>query len=112
MKIVGGLKIKGCPFCGELPWVMGRKRIDYVDGVWAEAYGEEYWIQTKCRLGCLMGSMQSCAFGVIGGVNYKTPEAAVKAWNARAGDSTDWGKSEREELEKVIRKLGEMEDEK
>lgn len=58
--------------------------------------------------------------------NGDTPEAAAADWNRRAGDEEDdmtaratidrlvaeWDSIEKEELEKVIRKLGEMEDEK
>lgn len=107
-----GLILKGCPFCGGMPSIYGAKMRDYVDGEWAEKEKEVFWIQTHCRIGCIVGSLQARAYGITGGNGFVSPEAAAAHWNRRAGDSTDWDKSEREELEKVIRKLGGMEDEK
>lgn len=107
-----GLILKGCPFCGAVPSIYGGRTRDYADGKWAEKERETFWIQTHCRLGCIMGSMQSHAFGIVGGIGFVSPEAAAADWNRRAGDDTDWYSIEKEGLEKVIRKLGEMEDEK
>lgn len=106
------LKPKPCPFCGEKPFVFGRRSKGYIDGRWAEKEREEFWIKPACRLGCVFGSTHSMAYGICDGMHFETAEAAVKAWNTRAGDSTDWDKREKEGLERMIRKLGEMEGEK
>lgn len=120
------LKPKPCPFCGKEPFVFGRRSKDYADGRWAEKEREEFWIKPMCRLGCIFGMTHSRSYGICDGIHFETAEAAVKAWNTRAGDEGDdmtaratidrlvaeWDSIEKEELEKVIRKLGEMEDEK
>jgi hypothetical protein len=64
----------------------GRERRDYVDGRWAESTGKEYWIKPRCSLNCILGNMHSTAYGVIGGIEYTSPEAAAKAWNRRVND--------------------------
>lgn len=107
-----GLILKGCPFCGGVPSIYGTKTREYVNGRWAEKERESYWIQTHCRIGCAMGSMQARAYGITGGIGFVSPEAAAAHWNRRAGDDTDWPVIESEGLGKVIRKLGEMEGEK
>ena len=105
------LKPKPCPFCGQVPFVFGRRVRDFADGKWAEHEREEFWISPKCRIGCVFGSTHSTAFGICDGMHFKTAEAAVKAWNTRAGDGKDWDKSEREGLKRVIEKLGKLQEE-
>lgn len=83
MKIDKETGLKPCPFCGQKPKMFGRRRREYVDGEWAEKTGEEYWVKPFCKLGCLLGSMHSTAYGIIEGQHYISPEAAAKAWNTR-----------------------------
>lgn len=77
------VKLKPCPFCGRIPNLYGQEVRDYVNGEWAELSRKEYWVQTQCRLGCLIGNMQAKAYGIIGGARYMNENAAIKAWNAR-----------------------------
>lgn len=78
-------KIKPCPFCGETPKVYGRKNRDYVDGIWGDIEGDEYWVRPQCLPMCFLGRIYSIAFGLLDGIKYQTPEAAIKAWNKRKG---------------------------
>lgn len=82
--------LEPCPFCGQVPHMYGRRRRDYVDGEWAKAEAEEYWVKPFCMPWCYLGNVNARAFGVIGGMRYNTPEAAAKAWNRRTeNDSTE-----------------------
>ena len=77
-------ELKPCPFCGEIPAMYGRKRRDYVNGEWAKEAGKEFWVKPRCVPSCILGNMHSRAYGVIGGMEYTSPEAAAKAWNRRS----------------------------
>lgn len=79
-------KIKPCPFCGGEPNVYGQEIRDYVNGEWAKETRKEYWIQPFCHMTCMFAMLRSTAYGVIGGVRYTSPEAAIKAWNKRVDD--------------------------
>lgn len=80
-------ELKPCPFCGGVPIMYGRERRDYVDGTWAKATGKEYWVKPRCSIMCMLGNMHSRVYGVIGGIEYTSPEAAAAAWNRRYTDS-------------------------
>ena len=80
------IELKPCPFCGGIPVMYGRERRDYVNGEWADATGKEFWVKPRCRMTCMLGNMHSHAYGVVGGIEYNTPEAAAAAWNRRAGN--------------------------
>ena len=80
------LKLKPCPFCGQVPHMYGMRRRDYVDGKWAQAEGEEYWVKPFCLPWCYLGEVSARAFRITEGIHYKTPEAAAKAWNRRAAN--------------------------
>ena len=85
---MGRYNLKPCPFCGEVPVLYGQEIRDYIDNEqytdwWADGSRKHYWVEPRCKLTCIFTLTHSKAYGVVGGVNYKTPEAAVKAWNRR-----------------------------
>lgn len=86
MKAMSEVKLKPCPFCGQIPNLYGQEVRDYANGEWAEQSRKEYWVQPRCLITCLIGDMRVKAFGVIGGVRYMSANAAIKAWNTRYTD--------------------------
>lgn len=80
-------KLLNCPFCGGEAYICGDRYRQYFDGEWYEEEGERYWVQTRCKINCIYGNTQAKAFGVVGGIEYTTPEAAAEAWNRRATDA-------------------------
>lgn len=81
------MELKPCPFCGKMPKMFGAEIRDFVDGEWAQATRREFWVKPFCNIACTLGKAHSRAYGVIGGIMYKTPEAAAEAWNRRANDA-------------------------
>ena len=82
------IELEPCPFCGGQPKLFGREIRDYVGGIWAKETRREYWVQPFCWPVCILGNTHSHAFGVVGGIEYNTPEAAAEAWNRRADIGT------------------------
>ena len=78
--------LEPCPFCGGKANLYGGKILDYINGEWAEKTHSEFWVQTSCWSWCIFGNLRARAYGVLGGICYRTPEAAVRAWNRRADD--------------------------
>lgn len=87
-------KLKPCPFCGNPPKLFGKK-IREIDGETMKVYPErtEWKIVPFCQITCLLGQVFSSAYGLHGGDGgYKTPEAAINAWNKRyeEGRQSEW----------------------
>ena len=76
--------LENCPFCGGEAFICGEEVTDFVRGEWAPESRKEFWVQTHCWPTCIYGNTHARAFGVIGGIKYRTPEAAVEAWNRRS----------------------------
>lgn len=80
-------RLKPCPFCGNFPRLFGKK-IREIDGETMKVMPErtEWGIVPFCQITCILGHAFSAAYGIHGGGGYKTPEAAIKAWNRRYED--------------------------
>ena len=78
-------ELKPCPFCGIPPRLYGKK-IREIDGETMEVMPErtEWEIVPYCQITCVLGYAFSEAYGINGAGGYKTPEAAIKAWNRRS----------------------------
>lgn len=77
------IDLKPCPFCGGEAHIYGEEYRACLDGKYAPGIGHRYWVQTHCAPWCLWANTRSMAYGVLGGVEYETPEAAAEAWNRR-----------------------------
>ena len=77
--------LKPCPFCGNSPKLFGKK-IREIDGETMEVMPErtEWEVVPFCQITCVLGHAFSAAYGIHGAGGYKTPKAAIKAWNRRA----------------------------
>lgn len=77
-------ELKPCPFCGNRPKLYGMK-IREIDGETMKVMPErtEWHVVTFCEITCVLGRAFSAAYGIKGDGGYKTPEAAIKAWNKR-----------------------------
>lgn len=77
-------KLKPCPFCGNLPKLFGKK-IREIDGETMKVMPErtEWEVVPFCEITCILGSAFSTAYGIHGASGFKTPEAAIRAWNRR-----------------------------
>ena len=77
-------KLKPCPFCGKYPKLYG-KQIREIDGETMKVMPErtEWEVVTFCEMTCVLGRALSAAYGIHGDGGYKTPEAAIMAWNKR-----------------------------
>lgn len=94
------ISLKPCPFCGGVPELYGREIREYIQPInegikeltnngWGKKSRREYWVQPRCAIACILGSMHSRAYGIIGGCMYTSKEAAAKAWNRRAEGGDD-----------------------
>ena len=77
------IELKPCPFCGGNAYICGQEVRDYFNGDWAKQSRNAYWVRTRCKINCIYGNTSAKAFGIVGGIRYKTPEAAAEAWNTR-----------------------------
>ena len=77
-------KLKPCPFCGNPPKLYGKK-IREIDGETMMVMPErtEWEVVPHCQISCVLGYAFAKAYGIHGVGGYKTPEAAIKAWNRR-----------------------------
>lgn len=100
------IELKPCPFCGVVPELLGRERIDYVQPItneikdstnngWSKESIKEYWVQPRCVPSCIYVKIHSRAFGDVGGIRYTSRDAAAKAWNKRRSIKKNTGKTQK-----------------
>lgn len=77
------IELQPCPFCGQIPILIGEELHDVVSGAWKSAYG----LRMQCEFSCVLGRAWLLAYGDSGGCCYISPEAAAKAWNSRCAGS-------------------------
>ena len=77
------VKLKPCPFCGGEAVLYGQEIRDFANVEWAKESRNEYWVRTQCKILCIYGITAGRAFKLCDGIHFRTPEAAIKAWNRR-----------------------------
>ncbi len=71
------ITLKGCPFCGARAFVVGYRKVDYVNGHWLSKHFESYKVKAEHYAACVLRDMTS-------GIGFSTEKEAAEAWNRRA----------------------------
>ena len=71
------LGLRQCPFCGAMAFVVGYRKVAYVDGHWMSEHLESYSVVVKHYATCVLRDMTS-------GIWFSTEKEAAEAWNRRA----------------------------